>query len=183
MDVADTRLCLSLHLLRDLDDRTLSRLLRHAGSVRALRETDPGHYPGTLLNAAARSSLAHWQRRAESLLAEEVEPVMARLRGLGAQILPLTDARYPTLLQTIYDPPPLLYLRGSAEPLQQPLLAVVGSRRASAAGIRLAESLAGAAACAGLNICSGLALGIDGAAHRGALAAEGGHGGRGGYRH
>jgi DNA processing protein len=67
----------------------------------------------------------------------------------------------------------MLFARGDTALLRDPQLAVVGSRRASAAGLRLAQDLSGDVSRAGLHICSGLALGIDGAAHRGALAAGG----------
>ncbi len=97
----------------------------------------------------------------------------AALAACGALTLSLSDERYPPLLRTIADPPPLLYVRGDLSLLQEAQLAVVGSRRASPAGLRLAELLSGQLANAGLHICSGLALGIDGAAHRGALRAGG----------
>lgn len=85
----------------------------------------------------------------------------------------IDDERYPPLLRQIHDPPALLYLRGDSAALQQPQIAIVGSRNASSAGLRLAAELAGQLSAAGLCVCSGLALGIDGAAHRGALTAGG----------
>jgi DNA processing protein len=85
----------------------------------------------------------------------------------------LTDTHYPPLLREIHDPPPRLYLRGNPAVLLQPQLAIVGARRASAAGLRLARDIAAALAEAGIVVCSGLALGIDGAAHRGAIEAGG----------
>ena len=97
----------------------------------------------------------------------------AVLAACGAQTLTLSDERYPALLRTIHDPPPLLYVRGDLSLLQEAQLAVVGSRRASPAALRVAQSLSGQLANAGLHICSGLALGIDGAAHRGALLSGG----------
>ncbi|RLA53313.1 MAG: DNA-protecting protein DprA [Gammaproteobacteria bacterium] len=97
----------------------------------------------------------------------------AALAACGAQTIALSDERYPPLLRTIYDPPPLLYVRGDLSLLQEAQLAVVGSRRASPAGLRIAQTLSGRLANAGLHICSGLALGIDGAAHRGALRSGG----------
>ena len=83
------------------------------------------------------------------------------------------EAGYPPLLSSIHDPPEALHIRGHAAALLQPQLAIVGSRRASSAGLRLASQLAGGLADAGLVICSGLAMGIDGAAHTGALEAGG----------
>ena len=89
------------------------------------------------------------------------------------QVIGLDDANYPPLLRTIHDPPARLYVRGDAALLSEPQFAIVGSRRGSPAGLRLARLFSGQLACAGLHICSGLARGIDGAAHEGALAAGG----------
>ena len=88
-------------------------------------------------------------------------------------IVTLADPEYPQALLEIPDPPALLYVRGRLELLNRPALAIVGSRNATPQGIQNAEGFAGALADAGLLIASGLALGIDGAAHRGALAAGG----------
>ncbi len=97
-------------------------------------------------------------------------------RGNGpdlAQRVSIDEDRYPPLLRLITDPPASLYVKGDLSALREPQLAVVGSRRASAAALRLTEVLCGQLVEAGLTICSGLALGIDGAAHRGALRAGG----------
>jgi DNA processing protein len=91
----------------------------------------------------------------------------------GAQRLTIDDERYPALLRLIPDPPRQLYAKGDLSVLREPQLAVVGSRRASPAALRATEMLCAQAVAAGLHICSGLALGIDGAAHRGALRAGG----------
>ncbi len=88
-------------------------------------------------------------------------------------VLSLDDEHYPPLLRLIHDPPRRLYVRGDPSVLAQPLLAVVGSRKASPAALRLTGVLCGQAVAAGLHICSGLALGIDAAAHRGGLEAGG----------
>ena len=91
----------------------------------------------------------------------------------GGIVLAISDERYPPLLRTIDDPPDKLYVRGDPMVLHEPLLAIVGSRRASPAGKRAAQTLGAQLVAAGLPVCSGLALGIDGAAHRGALAGGG----------
>jgi DNA processing protein len=93
----------------------------------------------------------------------------------GAQhfVVTLADEIYPRALLEIPDPPPLLYAHGKLELLQQPALAIVGSRNASAQGESNAEHFAKALSEAGLTVVSGLALGIDAAAHRGGLAARG----------
>lgn len=94
-------------------------------------------------------------------------------RQPGNRILTLADADYPPSLLEIADPPPLLYVRGNPALLLQPGLAIVGSRNATPQGNQTAESFARKLAATGLTVVSGLALGIDAAAHRGALAAAG----------
>jgi DNA processing protein len=83
------------------------------------------------------------------------------------------DAAYPVALTTIADPPPVLWTRGHVDALRGPAVAIVGSRAASPYGLAVAEQLAGDLAARGLVIVSGLARGVDSAAHRGALAAGG----------
>lgn len=88
-------------------------------------------------------------------------------------IITLADARYPQALLEISDPPPLLYAKGNVALLNQISIAVVGSRSASVQGEKNAHAFAFELAQSGLTIVSGMALGIDGAAHKGALAATG----------
>jgi DNA processing protein len=102
-----------------------------------------------------------------------VAQAKAAARAVGASVVAIDDEQYPPLLREIHDPPALLYVRGDTSVLPDAQLAVVGSRRASPAALRVAELLSGQLAGAGLHICSGMAIGIDGAAHRGALAAGG----------
>ena len=92
----------------------------------------------------------------------------------GNRLLTLADADYPPSLLESADPPTLLYARGDLSLLRRPALAIVGSRNATPQGEANAEAFASALASAGLAIVSGLALGIDAAAHRGALKAGGG---------
>lgn len=91
----------------------------------------------------------------------------------GNHILTLADPDYPRGLLEIPDPPPLLYVKGRVDLLSQPALAIVGSRNATAQGKKDAESFAQALSVGGLCIVSGLALGIDAAAHRGGLGGTG----------
>lgn len=94
-------------------------------------------------------------------------------RACGATAVGIDDECYPPLLREIHDPPSLLYVKGNAALLREAHVAIVGSRRASPAARRLAGTLAGELTRAGLHVCSGLAMGIDSAAHLGALAAKG----------
>ena len=89
----------------------------------------------------------------------------------GNHLLTLGDAAYPQSLLTIPDPPPLLYAKGRVELLLRPALAIVGSRNATAQGMQNAEQFARTLSQSGLTVVSGLALGIDAAAHLGASAA------------
>lgn len=88
-------------------------------------------------------------------------------------ILPFSDERYPPLLKNIPDPPPVLFVKGDWRNLWLPSLAMVGSRNASRQALQTAEEYAEFLALNGLVIVSGLALGVDGASHRGALKANG----------
>lgn len=104
---------------------------------------------------------------------EAVERDLEWLSGDGCYILSLADPRYPPLLHDIADPPPLLFVRGEPDLLSQPQLAMVGSRNPTVSGRETAHDFARTLAAAGLVISSGLALGVDEASHRGALAAAG----------
>ncbi len=99
----------------------------------------------------------------------EVEATLAWSREPGNRIITLADAEYPQTLLRGINPPVLLYVKGRAELLNRPALAIVGSRNATRQGEANAEAFATALSQAGLTIVSGLALGIDAAAHRGAL--------------
>ena len=99
---------------------------------------------------------------------------LERVRELGADVLVLDDGTYPALLREIPDPPITLYVRGEwAACFESPCVAIVGSRRASTYGQNVAVMLARDLAARGVTIISGLARGIDAAAHRGALEAGG----------
>jgi DNA processing protein len=102
-----------------------------------------------------------------------VDRTLAWVDQPGHAVVTLADAAYPRLLLEIPDPPILLYCRGRIELLNQPALAVVGSRNATTQGASNAEQFARNFSASGLTIISGLAQGIDAAAHRGGLAAAG----------
>ncbi len=116
-------------------------------------------------------------RAAEALRAgasgASVDAALRWLEVSQHHVVPRSDARYPPALLEISDPPSLLYAVGRVELLDRPAFAIVGSRNATVQGARDAEELARALSDAGLAIVSGLALGIDAAAHRGGLAARG----------
>ena len=103
----------------------------------------------------------------------EVERAMRWAENPGRSVLTLADADYPAQLLQIPDPPPLIYVAGDARLLSSLSLAVVGSRNATPQGLVNARAFARALSDAQVNIVSGLALGVDSAAHRGALEGRG----------
>jgi len=100
----------------------------------------------------------------------DAERELAAAARLGIKYVALGETDYPLRLQAIDDPPPLLAVRGKHERLAAPIVALVGSRNASAAGIKFASRMARALGEAGFVIVSGLARGIDAAAHRASIA-------------
>ena len=169
MNVAEARLCLLFQSNPEFGDSALAQCLSQAGSPRALAEGGQSLWRELGMGASCARLLA----RALRAGSHAVDTQLDKLARVDADVLPITDARYPPLLRTIHDPPPVLYVRGDAAHLSKPQLAVVGSRSASPAGLRAASMLGGEACRAGLCITSGLARGIDGAAHQGALLAQG----------
>jgi DNA processing protein len=129
-----------------------------AASTAALARTIPARQIERLLDFDATSAI-------DAALAWQETP--------GNHILTLADAAYPRRLLDTPDPPTVLYAKGRTGLLNQPALAIVGSRNATPQGEANAESFAAALADAGLTIISGLALGIDAAAHRGGLRGKG----------
>jgi len=98
-----------------------------------------------------------------------LEEQLARLQNRGAQMLTWDDPGFPARLKQIPYPPPLLFVQGTLEPQDDLAVALVGTRGASYYGLKTSRRLAGALAARGLTVVSGLARGIDAAAHRGAL--------------
>ncbi|HKK00762.1 MAG TPA: DNA-processing protein DprA [Desulfuromonadales bacterium] len=155
---------LRLHLTPGLGRVGLLRLMRTLGD------------PETILNASPVAWQAAGVRPA---IAAEVTPLdhprcleaRRSLEQCSARIVSLDDPLYPARLKTIHDPPALLYLRGNLP--ETPALAVVGARRASDAGRRFAGEVCSELAAHGVTVVSGLARGIDTAAHQGALLGGG----------
>jgi DNA processing protein len=103
----------------------------------------------------------------------EVELELRRVLAAGARVVPYCDPAYPPRLRTIADPPMVLYVKGDLHPENEKAVAVVGSRSASEYGRRMASELARGLVSYGFTVVSGMARGIDGAAHEAALEAGG----------
>jgi DNA processing protein len=157
---------LSLSMTPGLGSRLTGKLLREFGSPEdvfraSLTELEACHLP----SAPARAIQSkHAFKDAEKELAE--------VRRLGFRLLNWDDTEYPQRLLEIYDPPPLLYVRGDAGVLNRHSISMVGTRRPTPYGIQIAERLGHDLAARGLGIVSGMARGIDSMAHQGACRAS-----------
>ena len=160
-DLADW---IALNMVRGVGPRTANQLLSRFGSpagvfaASRLALGKEGLKPDTV------------EELKDSSILEKANAEIERLEKLNAEVITLEDDDYPDLLREIHDPPIALYVRGDLrKAMERPALAVVGSRRCSTYGVNVAESLSRDLASHGLTIVSGLARGIDAAAHRGAL--------------
>jgi len=165
---------------RDLD--SWQRLGMAAGIGPVLFRQLVTHFetPGRVLRASCdelRSLPGIDARRAEAIHRAARTPLAnrwrARLKTLGAEVRTYQDPEYPRRLLSIYDYPPLLYLRGAVRPVDELAMAVVGSRRASPYGRRVTRLLVAGLVRRGVIVVSGLARGIDTEAHRTALECGG----------
>ena len=158
---------LALALTPGLGPTRARRLVEHFGSAEAILKASLTELEAAGIPAVAAQSLG--TGRSLELAHEEI----IRGGGAGVQIVALEDPQYPHQLKQIYDPPLALYVRGNAEVLAQPGIAVVGTRHPTPYGLGMAERLACDLAARGLVIFSGLARGVDAASHRGAITAKG----------
>jgi DNA processing protein len=170
MSSASLEAWMKLRAIDGIGDRIVLALVREWGSPEAvLRATSADLIQrgcsARLSNAVVRGPDHDACRR----ITRELHGIERR----GIEVRSLLDTAYPRRLLTIPDPPPLLYVSGSLQPSDDLAIAVVGSRRATAAGRLVTEQLAGELAGAGFTIVSGLARGIDAAAHRGAMVGGG----------
>lgn len=144
-------------------------LLERYGSPRAIFQADPA---GLALQVGSRLARA-LQAAPSGATRARIDAVLAWSAQAGQRVLTLDDPDYPPMLAHTPGAPLLLYLRGRAELLARPALAIVGSRNATAQGKANASAFAAALSGAGICVVSGLALGIDAAAHEGALRGPG----------
>jgi DNA processing protein len=143
------------------------RVVQHFGGVERVFQASLTELEAAGLAAASAQSIALGKSYS---LAEEQ---FMKARDVGAEIIAFTDPLYPPKLKEIYDPPVVLYVRGNGEILSQPGIGVVGTRHPTPYGIGMAERLSNDLATRGLVIVSGMARGVDTAAHRGALNGKG----------
>lgn len=156
---------LALHLTRGLGPRLTGKLLRQFGSPEAVFRASLSELE------ACRLPVATAQAVSSKSSFREAEKELAEARKVGCGLLHWQEPEYPSRLLEIYDPPPLLYVRGDPQVLRSYSISMVGTRRPTPYGNQIAERVARDLANRGLVIVSGLARGIDSSAHRGACTA------------
>ena len=164
--VREIQAVLRLGCVPGVGTRALWRILKRFGSGRRALDAGPRE-----LDAAAGTACS--DALGSPGLDRRVRDGLDRCRTPEIEILLWSDEVYPERLGHLVDPPPVLFARGRLELLSRPAVTIVGSRRSTAYGRRSAEALAAQMALRGITVVSGLALGIDGASHRGALEAGG----------
>ena len=164
----DARALVALTLVPGVGSARVRALVERLGSAGAVFEAPAARLAAVdgvgQQTAAAIRAFAAW---------DDVDRQFDRAARVGARALAFTDPDYPDLLRRIYDPPALLWLRGRLDPADAHAVAVVGTRKATDYGLRVAEAFARGLAEAGVTVVSGLAYGIDSAAHTAALDAGG----------
>lgn len=158
---------LALRMTPGLGTRKAGQLLEVFRSPQAIFHASRSELQAAGLSAGVAQSLA------SGCAFDDAADQQTQAARAGAVLIPVTDARYPPVLRDIFDPPPLLYARGRVELLGTLMLGVVGTRRPTAYGGVAASKLSADLAAAGMTIASGMARGIDTAAHRGVLEAGG----------
>jgi len=165
---APTRDLLALTLVPGLGPRLTAALVRHFGTAAAVMRADP----------AQMRQIPHIGEKlarqfTEALRGLDVQPELDAIARHGVRITTIGELGYPAALARIPDPPTLLYRRGTFTEADARAVAIVGSRQCSNYGRKMAGQIAAGLARAGFTVVSGLALGVDGAAHDGALKAGG----------
>lgn len=158
---------LALALTEGLGPTRTRKLIEQFATAERVFQASLTELEATGMRAVSAQSLA----TGKSLELAQAE--CAKANEAGARIIALSDPEYPPRLKEIYDPPVILFVKGSVEVLAQPGIAMVGTRHPTPYGSAMAERLSTDLAARGLVVISGLARGIDTASHRGAVAAKG----------
>ncbi len=159
---------IALNLIDGIGPLAIKRMVEYAGGTEKIFSMcyrQLSKVSGAPLKAAEKVAFARETRTFH----REIDYI----REEGISVLCVEDENYPASLAGIYDPPPVIYYRGSLPREQEITVAMVGSRRCSLYGMRAAGDLSGSLAASGVTVISGMARGIDSAAHRGALTSGG----------
>ena len=162
---------LMLKMLPGLGDIALYPLLQTLGSPERVFGAAPDEL--MKIGSCSSSQIQTIIQGPDHAVQQAVDQELRNLERSNIELLSCVDPAYPSMLHTIHDPPILLYMTGNMRTFEAPSLAIVGSRRANHLGTRVTEQFSQELASMGFIIVSGLARGIDAAAHRGALAGGG----------
>jgi len=158
---------LALRMTPGLGARRSGLLLKRLGGVRNIFHASEAELEGAGAPGALARSIA------SGCSFEDAAAQQQKIRDVGAALVTLGDARYPEMLRGILDPPAVLFCRGRVDVLGAVNVGVVGTRHPTPYGVAATERLAGDLARAGVTVVSGMARGIDTAAHKAALSVEG----------
>jgi DNA processing protein len=158
---------LALRMAAGLGTRKAGRLVEIFRTPQAIFRASRSELEAAGLSAGVAQSIA------SGCAFEDAAEQQQKVAKMGVELVPITDSRYPPRLREIFDPPPLLYARGRVELLYNLMIGVVGTRRPTAYGMQVSGRLSKDLSEAGLTIASGMARGIDTAAHRAVLEAGG----------
>jgi DNA processing protein len=158
---------LALKLVPGLGTRNSGKLLDRFRTPQAIFRASRSELEAAGLGGVVAQSIASGCTFEDAVVQQE------KMSAAGAVLVTLADPQYPRLLREIFDPPIALFVRGRVELLETMSLGVVGTRRPTPYGVAAAERLSADLAHAGLTVASGMARGIDTAAHKGALAVGG----------
>jgi DNA processing protein len=163
----ETLCWLALALTEGLGPSRIRKLIEHFGTAEHVLHASLTELEASGMRVVSAQALATGKSM------EMAQDEMARAVQAKAAIISLSSAEYPPRLREIYDPPVILFVKGSVELLSKPGIAMVGTRHPTPYGTGMAERLATDLSARGLVIISGMARGIDTASHRGAIAAKG----------
>lgn len=158
---------LGFSLVPEIGTKRILNLLKKFDTLSSAWKASEAQLRNAGLEAQPITNLLHFRKKLD------LERELARLDRVKASLLTLIDADYPSLLKQISDPPPVLYVRGTLTPYDEHAICIVGTRKASTTGRDTARHIAAQLTQHNVTIISGLAHGIDEAAHRGALEARG----------
>jgi len=164
----DNRYWVWLSSLPGVGNKSCLNLVRHFGSAENVYQCS---FSELIASGVIKESTA--RNVSENRNLDVVNEYLKTVKENGIKVYTIHDDEYPENLKNIYDPPPVLYVKGELIKEDSLAVSIVGSRKASDYGLKVAERIASRLSELGITIISGMALGIDSAAHRGALAAGG----------
>jgi DNA processing protein len=166
--VLNKNIIIGLNLIPWIETKSIIAILEDINSLQDISRfsiKDLMRYPGIGEMTAKRISEFNFD--------EALEKELNEAEKTGTKIITIKDKEYPVLLQNIYSPPVVLYLRGDPAKLHTPMIAIVGTRKPSPYGLQIARKLSAELAQSGITVISGMASGTDSIAHKSAILAGG----------